>query len=379
MVRVVSQTVLETDILGDGTDNQFGSGDSYEVQNVTQVEISGGNLVAVDTDLVTPIDPILPTVGTQVVRTSSSSATLQELQDIQFSSFGGGVTVDVTSSHSGTEYPVGTPRQPVNNFVDALAIANGRGLTTFYVRGNATIGGGLDFSNKIFYGESENKSLFTIEAGAIVTNCDFHEAAIQGTLDGGAHINHCRLLALNYVDGFIQDCVLEGTVTLVGDAHFLNCWSGVPGVTTPIIDFAGNAVALALRNYNGGITLRNKTGAQSVSIDLNSGQIILESTVTNGTIVCRGVGKLINNSVGATIVNEVLGTSTVASAVWSSVVDGTITAEQSVRLMNAILGSKVSGAGTGTETFRNPDDNKNRVVTTVDSQGNRTTIVRDLS
>lgn len=71
--------------------------------------------------------------------------------------------------------------------------------------------------------------------------------------------------------------------------------------------------------------------------------------------------------------------STVAAAVWARTVDGSITAEQSLRLMNAVLGGKVSGAGTGTETFRDPADAKNRVVSTVDATGNRTSVTRDLS
>jgi hypothetical protein len=71
-----------------------------------------------------------------------------------------------------------------------------------------------------------------------------------------------------------------------------------------------------MRNYNGGIKIINKTGAEAISIDLNSGQIVLSSTtVTNGTIVVRGVGKLIDESGdrirsgnfnGATIVNELI-------------------------------------------------------------------------
>lgn len=71
--------------------------------------------------------------------------------------------------------------------------------------------------------------------------------------------------------------------------------------------------------------------------------------------------------------------STVADTVWAKVVDGTITAEQSMRIMNALLGSKVSGAGSGTEVFRDPDDTKNRLTVTVDANGNRTGVVRDLT
>jgi hypothetical protein len=69
----------------------------------------------------------------------------------------------------------------------------------------------------------------------------------------------------------------------------------------------------------------------------------------------------------------------IAMAVWAAVIDGSLTAEQSLRLMNAVLGGKVSGAGTGTETFRNPADTKDRVISTVDSNGNRTNVSTDLT
>jgi hypothetical protein len=48
------------------------------------------------------------------------------------------------------------------------------------------------------------------------------------------------------------------------------------------------------------------------------------------------------------------------------------------RLLGAVMAGKVSGAGTGTETFRNTvADSKDRIVATVDSSGNRTAITTD--
>jgi hypothetical protein len=49
------------------------------------------------------------------------------------------------------------------------------------------------------------------------------------------------------------------------------------------------------------VRLLNKTGSAPVSIDLNSGQVVLESTVTAGEVVIRGIGKLTDNSQGATV------------------------------------------------------------------------------
>lgn len=270
--------------------------------------ISGGNLVAVDENG-DEIDVRQPTAYTSVDRTSSSSATLQEAGAIQYSSFGGGVTVDLAYGVSGTEFPIGTPQAPVGNFDDALIILESRGFTTFFILGDATIDSSRDYSGLIFVGESMNKSELTISNGANVYRAEFYDAHIRGTLDGETVLQNCLIDDLDYINGFIQQCVLEsGTITLGGsaEAHFLDCWSGVPGGPTPVIDLGGSGQALALRAYSGGIKLINKTGPESVSLDLVSGQIILDSTVTAGTIVCRGVGKLTDNSSGATIYNELI-------------------------------------------------------------------------
>ena len=341
VLQVLSQTQLRTDGLGDGVDNQFNTSDTYEVQNVEQVEVSGGNLVAVDANG-DAIAAILPTVGTQVVRTSSSSATLQGQLDIEYASFNGAVSVDLTSTYAGTAFPTGTPRQPVNNFADALTIANARGFTAFNVSGDASIDSGLDYSGKVFYGESQTKSLLTISSAALVAGCEFYDAEITGTLDGGARLKGCLIDILNYVDGFIEQCVLKGTIKLGGDAHFLDCWSGIPGAATPVLDFDGSAASLSLRNYNGGITLRNKSGAQPTNIDLNSGQVILESTVTAGTIIIRGVGKLTDSSIGATVdATHLLSPPSLADAVWDELLAGHATAGSAGKALADL------GAGSG--------------------------------
>lgn len=55
------------------------------------------------------------------------------------------------------------------------------------------------------------------------------------------------------------------------------------------------------------------------------------------------------------------------------------TMRQALRLMLAALAGKVSGAGSATVSFRDPNDSKDRIVATVDAQGNRTAVVKDSS
>ena len=66
-------------------------------------------------------------------------------------------------------------------------------------------------------------------------------------------------------------------------------------------------------------------------------------------------------------------------AVWDEQVDGTTTGRQSMRLHNSALGGKASGLGTTTAVYRDLADTKDRITATVDSDGNRTAVTRDVT
>jgi hypothetical protein len=66
-----------------------------------------------------------------------------------------------------------------------------------------------------------------------------------------------------------------------------------------------------------------------------------------------------------------------AADVLGATVEGSYTLAESMRIQNAVLAGKVSGAGTGTEVFRDISDSKDRVTATVDASGNRSAITLD--
>lgn len=71
------------------------------------------------------------------------------------------------------------------------------------------------------------------------------------------------------------------------------------------------------------------------------------------------------------------GSSITAADVWQYAVESGFTAEALMRLVASAVAGKVSGAGTGTETFRDLNDTKNRIVSTVDADGNRSAVTVD--
>jgi hypothetical protein len=311
IISVDSEIQLTMYPLLEGTDNDWDSSDAYRVWNEIQCEVSGGNLVAVDSVGAT-LSPIFPTFGTQVLKTSSSSATTQEQIDIQYASFNGGITVNTSTGVSGTTFPTGTPRQPVDNLTDALTILNDRGFTKMFIDTSITIDSGLDFTGISFDGLSRTAVTMTVDAAANVTNCEFLNATITGTLDGGSTIERCNINTLNFVNGIVKESVIDGPITLGGaspiEAIFIDTNSGVAGTSTPIIDMGGSGPDLQVRGHSGGLRLQNKSGTNSASVEFEQGQLIIDSDVTAGTIVVRGIADVTDNSVGATIQDDTINT-----------------------------------------------------------------------
>lgn len=69
----------------------------------------------------------------------------------------------------------------------------------------------------------------------------------------------------------------------------------------------------------------------------------------------------------------------IAASLLAAVVEGTVTVLQSMRLWNSAAGGKASGLATTTAVYRDLADTKDRITATVDADGNRTAITRDLT
>jgi hypothetical protein len=64
-----------------------------------------------------------------------------------------------------------------------------------------------------------------------------------------------------------------------------------------------------------------------------------------------------------------------ADDLLNTTIDSTYDFQAILQIMAAVMAGKVSGGNTSTITFRDLGDGTNRVVATVDSNGNRTDVV----
>ena len=238
---------------------------------------------------------------------SANAAGLISNAAIEFSSFNGGVTVDITTDTTGTVFPTGTPQQPVNNVSDAMLIATRRGLKKLYIVGDITFSAGDDIADMIVYGQNPLQSILTIDSGADVTNTEFFEARIGGDLDGGNIFRDCMIDNITAFSGFFVGCwfLPLKTVVLTGDSAIWDSASAGPLDSTPsIIDMGGTGNSLVVRDTSGPWKIINKTGTDAVCFNNFSGHVTLDSTVTAGSFDLVGEGILINNSIGTATVES---------------------------------------------------------------------------
>lgn len=211
----------------------------------------------------------------------------------------GHIHVDVAEGVAGTAHPLGTQKDPVNNIADAVTIGLANGITLITVAEDVTILATDNVDGFHIMGAHATKSQITVQAGASTDFTQFSNCYLTGALDGWVVVRDSMIEDLTGVEGIFHNVMINpGEITLGGirASHFLSCYSGVPGHSTPALDFNGSGPTCAFRGYNGGIKLENKTGPEAVSIDMGSGQIIVDDTVTNGPIVLRGPGEWTNKA-----------------------------------------------------------------------------------
>ena len=251
----------------------------------------------------------------QVSIRPSNSAGLIQTREIQYASFENAVTINLATGVAGTAYPIGTARQPVNNVADALAIAVLYGFQRLHVEGNITFDTGDDISGYTVAGQNALQTHITLLPGAVADGTEFTDVSITGYLDDGAIIRNSYAYDLNFVNGFIFQTQLAGTMMLGGasPSNLMSCYSATDGVE---IDFDG-AHDLNIADFNGDILLANKTGPADATVHVGTGGVTLDASVTNGVgLHLAGVGDFTNNSLVEPDQQQILSQHVIADAVW---------------------------------------------------------------
>ena len=315
--------------------------------------------------------------GTAVVKSQIIDA-----NQINLSNYERSVWIDPTTSFTGVEYPVGSPAAPVNNDADAQTIANNLSLFNITIRGSTTLTS--SHTNMKFFGRSPRTTQLTVDPAATLSGCEFELLLLSGDLgsNGSSYYITVAFKNVSGIFGHLEGCVLREGTNTINTFVMLNKCAAVsavnPGTDIPILDCNGDG-RIAARSLDGEIIIQNKSSGNDCSLHLEGAVVTLTSTITAGTWRFHGVGTVIDNSGGAAVIDttDLVSPQSVATAVWEEPLEGLYTAEEVMKIVASALAGEVSGAGTGVERFKGLDGVTDRIVSTVDVEGNRTSVIAD--
>lgn len=320
----------------------------------------------VDTDALISKQIIAESVWDEDLSNHVISGTTGKVQAI--SQFGGVVFVNSGSTTTGTTFPAGTERSPVNNVNDAIAIASDNGFNRIVFLSDYFFPDGTFIQNYELIGKGYLGTLFTFETitgGCVVLGCTFENATLTGNFTGVKNMLNCKLkdlgsigLAPSNQEILVKNCFFDGMISLPsnysGKITIVDSYSNVVGSATPTMNLGNSTADIQYRNYTGGMKIINVTQGNVMSVDLLSGQVKLDpATVTSAVIVVRGNGKIINadtneyiysgiwNS-GVTVLSEANTPSQTAKETWDEnlfnhVTDGTTGRILSLTAFNNII------------------------------------------
>lgn len=275
-----------------------------------QVNIVGGN-----SNLADRVNPNL--VG---VRTANSAG-LTFSEEINNQSYiNATVYVDTTSAFTGTLFPLGTPPRPLNNLTDAHAVSDKLGYKRIELSSHLTVVTADDLIGRRYVGSTIEAAHVHLPTGtaADTTQTAFEYVHMDGKFDGRVTISHSIVHDLLDFDGHLEDCRVDGDITLDSTAtsslRMVNCASLVAGETKPTIDINGAVADINIRNYTGDITVKNVTQANDCAFNFNSGSITFDSTCTSGAATVSGNVKVIDNSGGGFTVDTTRTVDTLVAA-----------------------------------------------------------------
>lgn len=216
----------------------------------------------------------------------------------------GSIWIDVTYGSSGTTYPIGTTLNPVNNFSDALTIANANNLHVFKIEGAITVGGSDDISNMIFH-EVGAHAQITLTDGCTTLNTVFKgHIHIVGYFSGHVHCHEIHFLSGTYnMEGFFDYCLFDdgNYSTNSSLTRLINCISSGQQGQSVVLSTPGSGVDLGIWGWSGKMEIEDKNGTETFDIEMLTGELEVSSSCTGGQIRVRGVCEVTNNTGGTSV------------------------------------------------------------------------------
>lgn len=242
------------------------------------------------------------------------------LQDgIERSSFIGkegiGAAVKPSTGVDGTEWPLGTRKDPCKTVTNVHDICENNGFRNIYCLESININETLN-DGYTFFGDNPQLVNINMDTLSSVNGCKFQDAYVTGKLTSSNIIWECILGSITGANGFIYKTALIGPIVLgTGTSTSINkCWVAPTAVNAQVtIDFDNQVSSCFISQFEQGkVLVTNMVAGSVLHIAGTGGQVIIDATCTGGTVAHGGAIKAVNNGTPDVYMN-----SATSNQVWS--------------------------------------------------------------
>lgn len=214
---------------------------------------------------------------------------------------------------------IGTRADPFNVFNDAIDYAESNNITHIHFFNDYTFTRAV----KNFQITGVGAGLPVIDLnGQDVGNSRFFQVSLEGLMTGIIIAQECILRSNLELNGNYENCGISGDLLGADGGTILikDSSSVLAGANSrPTFDMRLNGTCkVVMDGITGGMTIFNCNQiTDALSIGMLPASITLDSSCTEGDIVTRGIGKVVDNSVGVSILKEHINIPELVVAIWA--------------------------------------------------------------
>jgi hypothetical protein len=239
----------------------------------------------------------------------------------------GFITIDTINGNAGTGWPIGTHFEPVNNLDDALTIMSRGNVDRIILLSDLTIESHHDVSGKIIETAGKMGIDITFETGCRSDQTAYRYTNLQGVLTSGDQllVENCSIYNLENFTGIMNNVAFgQGSEISISDwATIIQATSGGEPTNEPELSIGTADVNIS--SYTGNLKLINKTGTNRTVANFSSGNILIASSCTAGTIQLLGTGIIEsdNSGVGCNVDSDgFISIENIKDSVWDEELTG---------------------------------------------------------
>lgn len=273
-----------------------------------------GNLYS--DDGTSPYANVIGNFNVMIISSVSSlvDSTIQQLPEIEYASYNGGITLDTVNGTDSYEYPFGTPNFPCKTVTNSYMIRMTRGFKKIFLKSDLVLSNIPDgiLTDLELIGITGFRKHVITGNNILLTNCTATNIKITGvTKDGSTlKIDNCETNNLENVNLVATDCFIfngtykntelfrcriEGDIKVVDYGNF----SGVNIVFNgdfSTIDCINGPTTVSLDIDSGYVKMINAVPDCLLEFNLRGGELEIDDSCVGGDLYVEGYGKIYNSS-----------------------------------------------------------------------------------